>query len=139
MRTTSDRIRHAIFFELIGLVIIVFGLSQLGFQLGHVGAVGVLFSVIATVWNFVYCKWFDAMMPRLFKTTVKTVLHRVLQSIGFEAGLLVITIPVLAWVLNVSLWQALLLDLGLVVFYLFYSYIYNWCYDWVFPVARPAK
>ncbi|WP_428772491.1 PACE efflux transporter [Vibrio sp.] len=135
MRTTSDRIRHAIGFEVIGLILLVFGLNQLGFDMGHVGAVGVFFSVVATVWNFYYTKWFDSVMPKLFKTTVKTSLHRVLQSIGFEAGLLILTIPVLAWVLNVGLWQAFLLDLGMVIFYLVYSYFYNWAYDSIYPVA----
>ena len=139
MRTTSDRIRHAIGFELIGLFCIVFVLSQFGFQIGHVGAIGVLFSIIATVWNFFYCQWFDKIMPQLFNTTVKTAYHRVLQSIGFEAGLLILTIPLLAIILNVSLWQAFLLDIGLVLFYLFYSYGYNWLYDWIFPTKNSTQ
>ena len=62
MRTRLDRIRHAILFEIIGLVVIMGILSQLGFELGHVGAMGVLFSVVATGWNYVYNIGFDKYM-----------------------------------------------------------------------------
>ena len=52
MRTRLDRIRHAILFEIIGLVVIMGILSQLGFELGYVGAMGVLFSVLKAAYCF---------------------------------------------------------------------------------------
>ena len=54
MRTTFDRIRHAIGFEIIGLILMVGILSQFGFELGHVGIMGIFFSIVATVWNYLY-------------------------------------------------------------------------------------
>ncbi|KJG11379.1 transporter [Photobacterium kishitanii] len=135
MRTTFDRIRHAIGFEVIGLLLMVGILSQFGFELGHVGAVGVFFSIVATLWNYVYNQWFDNFMQQKYSTTQKTVRIRLLHSLGFEAGLLVFTIPVLAWVLNVSLWHAFVLDIGMVVFYLFYAYGYNLIYDRIYPIS----
>ncbi|CEO39665.1 PACE efflux transporter [Photobacterium kishitanii] len=135
MRTTFDRIRHAIGFEVIGLLLMVGILSQFGFELGHVGAVGVFFSIVATLWNYVYNQWFDNFMQQKYSTTQKTVRIRLLHSLGFEAGLLVVTIPVLAWVLNVSLWHAFVLDIGMVVFYLFYAYGYNLIYDRIYPIS----
>lgn len=78
MRTTFDRIRHAIGFEVIGfevigLLLMVGILSQFGFELGHVGAVGVFFSIVATLWNYVYNQWFDNFMQQKYSTTQKTV------------------------------------------------------------------
>lgn len=134
MRTTFDRIRHAIGFEVIGLLLMVGILSQFGFELGHVGAVGVFFSIVATLWNYVYNQWFDNLMQQKYSTTEKTVRIRLLHSLGFEAGLVIFTIPVLAWVLNVSLWHAFVLDIGMVVFYLFYAYAYNLIYDRIYPI-----
>ncbi|SMY32611.1 MULTISPECIES: PACE efflux transporter [Photobacterium] len=134
MRTTFDRIRHAIGFEVIGLLLMVGILSQFGFELGHVGAVGVFFSIVATLWNYVYNQWFDNLMQQKYSTTQKTVRIRLLHSLGFEAGLVIFTIPVLAWVLNVSLWHAFVLDIGMVVFYLFYAYGYNLIYDRIYPI-----
>lgn len=139
MRTTADRIRHAIAFEIIGLVLMVGILSQFGFELAHVGAMGLAFSIIATVWNYVYNIGFDNFMMKKFNSTDKSLLVRVFHSIGFEAGLLIITIPAIAWMLNLSLWDAFLLDMGMVVFYLIYAYVYNLAYDKIFPInQQPA-
>ncbi|MCG7495670.1 PACE efflux transporter [Vibrio sp. Of7-15] len=139
MRTTADRIRHAIAFEIIGLVLMIGILSQFGFELAHVGMMGLAFSIIATVWNYVYNIGFDNFMMKKFNSTEKSLLVRVFHSIGFEAGLLIITIPAIAWMLDLSLWNAFLLDMGMVVFYLIYAYVYNLAYDKVFPVnQQPA-
>jgi len=40
----------------------------------------------------------------------------------------------MAWWLNVSMLEALVLDLGFVAFYLVYAFVYNWVYDKVFPI-----
>ena len=136
MRTVSDRIRHAIGFEVIGLLIVVFGLSQFGFNIGHVGIVGVLFSIIATVWTYFYNQFFDNFIMRTYNVQKKKVHHRILQSIGFEVGLLIITIPVLSVVLKVTLMEAFILDIGLVAFYLFFSFFYNVIYDATFPIKQ---
>lgn len=136
MRTRLDRIRHAILFEIIGLVVIMGILSQLGFELGHVGAMGVLFSVVATGWNYVYNIGFDKYMLKKMGTVTKTTLIRIVHSLGFEGGLLFLTIPFMAWFLDLSLWNAFVLDIGMVVFYLFYAYGYNLAYDKLFPVPE---
>jgi uncharacterized membrane protein len=38
-------------------------------------------------------------------------------------------VPLAAWWLQVSLWQALLLDLGFFAFFLPYTYVFNLAYD----------
>lgn len=139
MRTTFDRIRHAIFFELIGLVIIVGILSQFGFEMGHVGMMGVLFSVVATGWNYVYNIGFDRYMLNKTGSVNKSSLIRILHALGFEGGLLFLTIPLMALILSISLWDAFVLDIGLVIFYLFYAYVYNLSYDKLFPVPLIIK
>lgn len=77
MRNRLDRIRHAILFELIGLVLVVAVLSQFGFEMGHVGVMGVVFSVVATGWNYVYNILFDNYMMKRTGSTVKTTMNRV--------------------------------------------------------------
>ncbi|MEC6907681.1 PACE efflux transporter [Photobacterium piscicola] len=134
MRTRLDRIRHAICFEVIGLILLVGVLSQFGFDGSHVGVVGIAFSILATGWNYIYNIWFDRMLYRRYKTTAKTTIVRILHSIGFEAGLLFVTIPILSWALKVTLWEAFVLDIGMVLFYLIYAYVYNIAYDRLFPV-----
>lgn len=134
MRTRFDRIRHAVCFEIIGLILLVGVLSQFGFNGSHVGAVGIAFSVLATGWNYVYNIWFDRWLYKRYKTASKTTVIRIIHSVGFEAGLLFVTIPILSWVLKVTLWEAFVLDIGMVLFYLIYAYIYNIIYDRLFPI-----
>ncbi|CEO41130.1 transporter [Photobacterium kishitanii] len=135
MRTRLDRIRHAVCFEIIGLILLVGVLSQLGFDSSHIGVVGIAFSILATGWNYIYNIWFDRILYRRYKTIVKTTAIRIIHSLGFEAGLLLVTIPILSWVLKVTLWQAFVLDIGMVLFYLIYAYVYNIAYDRLFPIS----
>ncbi len=137
MRTTADRIRHAIAFEFIGLILVVLILAQLGFDIGHSGVMGLAFSLLATGWNYVYNIWFDKVMLRYFSTTEKTQKQRIIHACLFELGLLVVTLPIMAWWMNISLLQAFILDIGLVIFYLIYAYFFNLAYDKIFPI--PAE
>ena len=59
---------------------------------------------------------------------------RILHTLGFKVGLLFITIPIISMVLSVSLWQAFLLNIDIVIFYLIYIYFYNTHYDRYFPI-----
>ena len=54
---------------------------------------------------------------------------RVVHALLFEGGLVAVGVPLIAWWLNVSLWQAFLLDIGVLLFFLPYTYVYHWVYD----------
>jgi uncharacterized membrane protein len=56
--------------------------------------------------------------------------------VGFEAGLLVLTIPILAWWLDLTLLDALVMDLAMIIYYLFFAYAYNVAYDKLFPLEQ---
>ena len=43
-----------------------------------------------------------------------------------------------AWWLDVSLWDALVMDLGLVVFFLIYTFVFNWAFDAIFGLPASA-
>ncbi|OAN14151.1 transporter [Photobacterium jeanii] len=136
MRSTLDRIRHTIGFEVIALFLITFVVSHLvGLDPKRMGIMGLGFSILATLWNYAYNLMFDKAMLKRFGTTVKTTKIRILHAIIFELVLVVITLPIMAWWLNMTLLDALILDLGMVVFFLFYAYGYNLAYDKLFPLA----
>lgn len=140
MRTTLDRIRHAILFELVGLVLMIGGGSILtGFDAHSLGVIGVVSSLVATAWNYVYNLMFDRAMLRLRGSVIKTHPLRALHALLFEGGLLVLLLPFVAWMLGVSLWQAFLFDLAIAVFYIVYGYAYNWAYDRVFPMPEARE
>ena len=52
--------------------------------------------------------------------------------IGFEGGLAFILVPVVAWWMGIGLVEALVLDLGLLVFFLVYTFVFNLAFDRIF-------
>ncbi|MGO4331970.1 PACE efflux transporter [Cupriavidus sp. 2TAF22] len=139
MRTTKDRIRHTIGFEVIGLFIFA-PLASLvfGFALHQMGVIAVVASVIAAGWNYLYNLLFDKAMLRFTGQLRKPVAVRVLHAILFEAGLLVVFLPLVSWYLDMSLFDAFVMDIAVAAFYVVYAFIYNWAYDTVFPVGKTA-
>lgn len=134
MRSPKDRIRQAIAFELIGLLVFV-PVSSLffRFQASEIGVLGLSGATLATGWNYLYNLAFDHGLQRLTGSTRKSLGHRVIHALGFELGLTVAFLPVVVWWLEIGLMEALIMDLAFVVFYLIYAFVFTWCYDTLFP------
>ncbi|MEJ6479011.1 MAG: putative membrane protein [Paracoccaceae bacterium] len=140
MRTTRDRIRHVISFEVVGLILVTpLGAWGFGMPLHEIAVVTLVSATIATLWNYVYNVWFDRAMLRLRGDVRKTIVHRVLHAVLFELGLLTVLAPYIAWQLGVGLWQAVIMDVSFSAFYLVYTFAFNWIYDVVFPVPDPQS
>lgn len=139
MRSVRDRIRHAISFEIIGIALVV-PLASMGFGIHakDIGVVVVIAATIATFWNYVYNLLFDLAMKRCKGSVHKTLLLRIFHALLFEAGLLLVTLPLIAYYLGIGLWQALVMDVAFVLFYLVYAFVFNWAYDQVFPLPKTA-
>ena len=135
MRTTRDRIRHAILFELFGLALIIpLGTVLFGLHVSEMGVIGVGSALAATAWNYVYNLGFDRAMQRWMGHTHKSLPLRVGHAILFEAGLLVILLPPIAWYLGIGLVQAFMMDLAIAAFYVAYAFVFNLAYDRAFPL-----
>jgi uncharacterized membrane protein len=137
MRTTADRIRHAISFEVIGIIIAT-PLAAFAFHLpgGDSAVIVVASATVAMLWNYVYNLGFDHAMQRLTGGTAKTTRIRVAHAVLFELGLLMIMLPLVAWYLQIPIWQALVMDIALALFYMGYAFVFNWAYDRVFPLPE---
>ena len=139
MRTFRDRVRHALLFEAVALAIFIPGSAAVFDQpVDHMGVIGIASATIATLWNFVFNMGFDRAMLRLRGSVQKTLAIRIAHTFLFEAGLVVMLIPMIAWYLGIGLWAAFLMDLAIVTFYLVYGFLFNMAYDWVFPVSGRA-
>ncbi|MFN3208116.1 MAG: PACE efflux transporter [Roseovarius sp.] len=135
MRTTLDRLRHALCFEILALFLIVpLGALVFHLPLHAVGVVTLVSATIATLWNMLYNFGFDLALRRITGDTRKSLGLRLLHAALFETGLLIVLMPFIAWYLQVSLWQALVMDLGFALFYMVYALGFNWAYDMAFPV-----
>ena len=141
MRTAVDRIRHAISFELIALLIVTPAASWLfGKPMFDMGVVVIVSATIATLWNYIYNLGFDHALRRLTGSVRKSVPVRVVHALLFEGGLLVALMPTTALFLGVPVLDALFVNASFAVFYLVYAFVFNWAYDVIFPVSeKPAS
>ncbi len=122
-------------FEAVALAIVApLGGLLFGVDLLHFGLVAVVSTTIAMGWNYVFNLGFDHALLRAGRSLHKTVQIRVLHAVLFEGGLLLLLVPFIAWYLQFSLRDALVMDLTLAAFYLVYAFAFNWAYDAVFPL-----
>jgi uncharacterized membrane protein len=138
MRSTRDRVCHAISFELGGLVLVSpLGAWAFDLPVADITVVRMACAIIATVWTYAYNLAFDTILHRLSGGAVKSVPMRVLQAVLFEAGLLAMLTPLMARYLGISLVQALLMDVAFAVVFVLYAFVFNWVYDRILSV--PAR
>lgn len=137
MRSLKDRIRHTVLFETFAVIIAVTVSSLLiNKPTGDISLIAILLSIIAMLWNLIFNYYFDKSLLSKFGSVNKTKKLRLINSIIFELGLIVLTIPLLAWAFELTLLQAFIADLAVILFFLFYSYIFNWIYDLIYPTTN---
>jgi uncharacterized membrane protein len=140
MRSTKDRVRQAISFEVIGLLLSVpLAAFTFGFDMGKTGVLGVVGATIATIWNYLFNLVFDHGLKHVTGSTRKSLRIRFLHAVSFEFGLMLIFLPIIAWWMGIGLLEALLVDVAFVVFYLVYAFVFTWCYDTIFPDTDANK
>ncbi|MEH6650871.1 MAG: PACE efflux transporter [Motiliproteus sp.] len=138
MRSTLDRIRHTLLFEIIALIIatpIVYWITAK--PLLSIGALALLLSGLAMTWNYLYNWGFDYWELRLEWQRPRKFTTRLWHALGFEVVLLLVGVFIIAYWLQMTLWAALLMDIGFALFFLVYALVYNWGYDQVFPIDSP--
>ena len=139
LRSLPDRIRQVILFELVGVFVFtpLFALVS-GEPLLESAVLLAILSLIAAIWNGVYCTGFDWIEGRLTgrRADQRPQLLRLAHALGFEGGLLIFSLPVImAWT-GMDFWTALVADIGLALAYAGYAYLFNLAYDRVFPIAQ---
>lgn len=127
-KSIKERFFHALCFELLAIAICApLGAWLLGYSLAHMGLLTLMISLIAMLWNMLFNALFDRLQLRLGFS--RTLAVRAGHAVVFEIGLVLAVVPLAAWWLGISLWQAFLLDIGIVLFFLPYTFVYNLTYD----------
>ncbi|WP_377701679.1 PACE efflux transporter [Pseudoduganella sp. UC29_71] len=138
MQGIKRKIVYVTLFEVIAVGLTSSALMLLGrHDAGHAGVAAVGSSLTAVVWNLVYNTLFEAWEARQ-ATRGRSVARRVAHAVGFEGGLVVVLVPMFAWWLNLSLWDAFVLDLGLVMFFMVYTFAFSWLFDRTFGLPAAA-
>lgn len=133
-RSTADRIRYALSFEVIGILLSApLGAWVFDMPLFEIGVVGFLGATIATLWNFGYNLLFDSTLLAMTGSAAKSLPVRVAHAVLFEVGLIAVLMPVIAWYLDVGLWTVFVMDIGFSVFYMVYAFIFDAAYMAIYP------
>ena len=133
--------RRVVFVTLYELIAIA--VTTVGFMLftdsgaAHAGVISAASSVLAVVWNVAFNALFERWESRQ-SVRGRSLGRRVAHALGFEGGLALMLVPLLAWWFDVGLWQALVMDLGLLLFFLVYTFVFNWAFDRVFGLPAAA-
>ena len=106
-------------------------------SLERAGALAVFASIFAVSWNFVYNAMFESWEASRI-TRGRSFGRRVLHAVGFELGFLVVLMPVAAWWLGISYLHSFILNLGLNIFFLVYTFAFTWAFDRVFGLPTSA-
>ena len=128
MLISKRRIVHALSYEVILLVIIAIALSFIfDMPMDVTGTLGVVMATTSVFWNMTFNHFFEKFEAK--HHLKRTVGVRILHAIGFEGGLMLATIPMVAYAMEMSIGQAILLDLSMTLCILVYTFIFQWCYD----------
>ena len=139
MQGLRRRVVYISLYEGIAIVAASAGLALMtDAGLGHSGALAVAASVIAVLWNLAFNALFERWESRQ-AVRGRSTARRVAHAIGFEGGLALVLVPVLAWWFGIGLWEAFVMDMGLLLFFLGYTFVFNWVFDRVFGLPASAQ
>lgn len=137
LRSIRDRIRQITLFEVGGLLLITPPFAWASeVPLIDSAALLAVIAFIAALWNAAYNTSFDWIEGRVTGRTAdrRPVSLRVLHAIGFEAGILITSLPLIVWWTELDWMEALIADIGLAIAYTAYAFVFNLAYDRYFPI-----
>ncbi|EGB99520.1 MULTISPECIES: PACE efflux transporter [Pseudomonas] len=141
MQGLKRKLVYVTCYELIGLSMSTLGLAYLSeTQASHTGPLAVMITTIAMLWNLIFNTLFERWESRQAKRG-RSVARRVAHAVGFQLTLVVYLIPLIAWWLDMTLVEALLVDMAFIVLIPCYTFAYNWVFDRIFglPTSAMAK
>ncbi|WP_050649886.1 PACE efflux transporter, partial [Vibrio coralliirubri] len=102
---------HAVLFEVFAVLLSI-GMLMVAtdHEVGSLSGTMIIVATIAMCWNFLFNWIFDQFYTG--EKENRSIKLRILHVTLFEIGLLVLTIPVIAYILEVGVWEAFVMDVG---------------------------
>jgi len=98
----------------------------------------ILASTVAMLWNLVFNAVFEAWEARQ-TTRGRSFARRSAHALLFEAGLVLMLLPLTTWWFSVDLLTALAYEAVLIVAFLIYTWIFTWAFDRLFGLPASAR
>ncbi|MEZ9722644.1 PACE efflux transporter [Vibrio splendidus] len=126
--STLERVFHSVLFEVLAVTLSIMGLAIFtDHDVNALSETMIVVATIAMIWNYCFNRIFDRYFTG--EKSQRSLKLRIFHVVLFEAGLLIATIPVMAFLLNVGIWQAFLMDIGVTIFITIYAFVFNLIYD----------
>lgn len=138
MKPITRRVLQAVLYE-VGAVALTSPIIGYAFDAPASSAIGLAFvmSTIALAWNYVFNAIFERWESRQ-AIKGRSIWRRLAHGIGFEGGLVVMLVPLLAFWLNISFLEAFVAEIGLLVAFFIYAIAFTWAFDKVFGLPESA-
>lgn len=139
IRSVPERVLQTAWFELIGVLAFTPLIAlTLGESLWESAGLLIALSVTAVITTGFFNHFFDVIE---FKNTKRLASDRpqrlrILHAILLESIIAIATTPIIKFVLNISWLDALVADIGLLILYAGYGYVFHIIYDHFRPVQR---
>lgn len=138
MSPVIRRIVYVCAFEGLALLSTTLIFAVLGNDMTSSGIAAAVASVVAVSWNFVFTtlfEWWEARNPVKGRSPLRRAIHAIL----FEGGLAMVLTPILSLTLDMPLAQAFVTNIGLLAFFLAYTYLFNLGFDKLFGLPASAR
>lgn len=133
------RLVYVTVFEVLGIVFATLVLMALsGGDAQQSLPVAIIVSSAAVLWNFIYNTLFESWEARS-QIKVRTLKIRSIHAVGFEGGLFLFCLPVYMLWYGVGIWQALVMEAALLLFFLVYTFVFTLMFDKVFTLQHLSK
>lgn len=132
------RLVYALVFEALAVLLVTILLTLVGKEMNSSLVLAIANSTIAVLWNLAFNTIFEA-WERRSGTVGRPLRVRVAHAVLFQFGLVCMLVPTVAFILQVSLWEAIVIEAGLLVFFFIYTAVYAYCFDSVFGLPDSAS
>lgn len=138
----QPRIRRVVQAVLYEIIAVLFVGPALGFIFDVPAAsalpLAIFMSGVALAWNYLFNSMFERWEARQSRKG-RSLMRRLAHGIGFEGGLVLFLVPIMAYWLQTTLLEAFIADLVVLAFFFFYSVLFTWTFDKVFGLPVSAS
>lgn len=136
--SNTERLFHAVLFEILAISISILAVKLTStYPTAQTTFIIVAISLIAVLWNMIFNRVFDLYFTAPRET--RSVKLRIFHTVLFESGLLIFTLPLIMYVLNINWLDAFIMDIGLTLLILIYTFFFNLAYDHIRAMILAKK
>ncbi len=127
-KSVAERLFQAIFLEVLAVALCTPLFAWImSAPVERMGALAIANSAVSALWITLFNAGTDRLRLRL--GVRPGFAWRSVHAVAYEATLVLFTLPLAMWWLGIGLGAAVMLDIGLVLFFIPYTYAYHWAYD----------